>query len=952
MAVQPRRPVFSTATANKAKPLPQFQRTGKAPANSQEFLASLDPLLKLNKGGFTAIGADTSSNRPYTIPGAEPVAVKEAADQQPIATPYNEGGDAYQFNSIPQNPLTGGQNNDNPSIDQFMNYLDQVLQGQGYGTPTAPEEPFSGAQGIASMPDGGVLFDDGYIRYDDGTQREYTGQQSQPIAASFPDGLTHYTDGTVRKPAQESYGIASMPGNQVLYNDQSVHYGPYQTAPGGQSLPGGTRGLISGIFGQDRTITQPYGNVNPIEPTPGHVNLGTDIRTRDLTGSQRELKLPVGATVVQVYQDDGTRFGDQSGHQGYGNSLLLQLPSGEMLRFSHLSTVLNVQPGDQIQPGEVFGTPGTTGNTDGQHLDLEYYNPQGQIDNPVNFTGFTNPQSILPNQPKPGSIVPESQRSTNAPGSQSVQPTQTPVSPAAPEAPLTDMVSNLPNVAAQIVNQVNPTGKAIDFGITENLQGDPAAAAAKQRETIANIGTAVGAPELQTNELSASQGTDPFRQLAGNLLDVASTPLKKLGVPDFGISEAVAGGKTVNTDQRLAPGALAYNDQGQPIASKAPTPGDYASVLGKNIGDAGQAAKIIFSNAVEKPLEGLGAIKDQFQSGVSNLAQGFGDALNKIGPKRAVGEESVGDTNLLGAPTPQNTPNDIRDPFFKLGGAETYGKFLNTGAVGDGGLSLDLFNSDFYKDPNNVANVFGSSHLLGPAQDKYKAFEAAKYPKMGHMGYADGYDNGAIDDYNKQIDEYNSSIDAYLNGINLATPHATYAETPRPTQSIVPGTNFSPNVSVSQQRAGANKNLFSNAFSLAPFSVNGGLQGVNGAQPPSMANIKAPTFNGNVPGAPTMRSMPGGPSGGFSAPGPSSPVIKAMNAPSGPQLIQRAGQPSQPAPKGYSVAGSGTSQQQLVPIGGTPIANRSAQLNPAVVNRGSTNIFSAAVNAVKRLFGR
>lgn len=57
---------------------------------------------------------------------------------------------------------------------------------------------------------------------------------------------------------------------------------------------------------------------------------------------------------------------------------------------------------------------------------------------------------------------------------------------------------------------------------------------------------------------------DAIRQGAGDLVDRASTPFKKVGVPDFGISEAIAGGPTVNTNKRLAPQGAAYTpaDQG------------------------------------------------------------------------------------------------------------------------------------------------------------------------------------------------------------------------------------------------------------------------------------------------------------------------------------------------------------------------------------------------------
>ena len=54
-----------------------------------------------------------------------------------------------------------------------------------------------------------------------------------------------------------------------------------------------------------------------------------------------------------------------------------------------------------------------------------------------------------------------------------------------------------------------------------------------------------------------------IRQSLGNFVDYASTPLKKYGLPDFGISERIAGGNTINTGKRLAPQGNAQ----QPMSS-------------------------------------------------------------------------------------------------------------------------------------------------------------------------------------------------------------------------------------------------------------------------------------------------------------------------------------------------------------------------------------------------
>ena len=52
--------------------------------------------------------------------------------------------------------------------------------------------------------------------------------------------------------------------------------------------------------------------------------------------------------------------------------------TGEKLRFSHLNRA-DVRQGESLKGGTVIGLSGSTGNSSGPHLDLEYYNSRGQI---------------------------------------------------------------------------------------------------------------------------------------------------------------------------------------------------------------------------------------------------------------------------------------------------------------------------------------------------------------------------------------------------------------------------------------------------------------------------------------------------------------------------------------------------------------------------------------------
>lgn len=127
----------------------------------------------------------------------------------------------------------------------------------------------------------------------------------------------------------------------------------------------------SSILSQKGPITQAFGNYNPqIEKYSGGINTGVDIGVP--TGTR--VATPQGRwKVVEV-------SGNGNFNRGYGNSVFLQNEdTGEKLRFSHLSQILGLQPGQELPENTVFGQTGATGNVTGPHLDLEYYDKLGKL---------------------------------------------------------------------------------------------------------------------------------------------------------------------------------------------------------------------------------------------------------------------------------------------------------------------------------------------------------------------------------------------------------------------------------------------------------------------------------------------------------------------------------------------------------------------------------------------
>lgn len=123
-------------------------------------------------------------------------------------------------------------------------------------------------------------------------------------------------------------------------------------------------------------LTETFGEIQPgVEVFSGGVTTGTGIGVKAGT----PLATPPGKwKVVQTYDQAPQKgyIGNDAG-QGWGNNVLLQNEqTGEELRYSHLSDV-HVSQGDEINGSRVIGLSGQSGNTTGDHLNLQYIDPQG-----------------------------------------------------------------------------------------------------------------------------------------------------------------------------------------------------------------------------------------------------------------------------------------------------------------------------------------------------------------------------------------------------------------------------------------------------------------------------------------------------------------------------------------------------------------------------------------------
>jgi len=78
---------------------------------------------------------------------------------------------------------------------------------------------------------------------------------------------------------------------------------------------------------------------------------------------------PSGSTIVSVARGIVKSVGYQG---GYGNRTVITLQDGTDVWFCHQSRIA-VSPGEQVDPGQIIGFTGSTGNVTGPHLHLEIH---------------------------------------------------------------------------------------------------------------------------------------------------------------------------------------------------------------------------------------------------------------------------------------------------------------------------------------------------------------------------------------------------------------------------------------------------------------------------------------------------------------------------------------------------------------------------------------------------
>lgn len=98
-----------------------------------------------------------------------------------------------------------------------------------------------------------------------------------------------------------------------------------------------------------------------------------------------DIGVPVGTPVQAI--TGGTVLQAGPGEDGWGTSVKIRDAQGNVHNYGHLSGV-NVQVGQEIQPGATIGVSGNTGASTGPHLSYDVLAPNGAATDPSPWLGF------------------------------------------------------------------------------------------------------------------------------------------------------------------------------------------------------------------------------------------------------------------------------------------------------------------------------------------------------------------------------------------------------------------------------------------------------------------------------------------------------------------------------------------------------------------------------------
>ncbi len=175
--------------------------------------------------------------------------------------------------------------------------------------------------------------------------------------------------------AESGYSVGSLLGMRMAkepvlgFIEERIQAGFKESGLLDQRPTGRPDQVLSNIFGGRVTMTP--GAFYPATALPF---LPKELAAKPHAGF--DIALPMGAPIKWGQEEGVVEFAAFS-KEGWGNRVVVRLPDGRKVAYSHLQTIA-VRPGQKLKPGQLLGTVGSTGNSTGPHLDLTVYDKDGR----------------------------------------------------------------------------------------------------------------------------------------------------------------------------------------------------------------------------------------------------------------------------------------------------------------------------------------------------------------------------------------------------------------------------------------------------------------------------------------------------------------------------------------------------------------------------------------------
>lgn len=161
-------------------------------------------------------------------------------------------------------------------------------------------------------------------------------------------------------------------------SDQMIPSAPTPVTPTApmiqNTLP--SQDIQKGILPGQARVTQTAGTRNPIESFSGGVSRDTNFSAQMGTPAA----VPPGEWQVEAAYNNAPAIGGHRGENlGYGNAVKVRnVDNGDVMIYQHLSSA-DVQKGQKITGGTIIGKTGSSGNSTGPNLGIEYQDKDGRI---------------------------------------------------------------------------------------------------------------------------------------------------------------------------------------------------------------------------------------------------------------------------------------------------------------------------------------------------------------------------------------------------------------------------------------------------------------------------------------------------------------------------------------------------------------------------------------------